>query len=191
MNKKTWGILGVLVCVLVLVVYYKNASTHTTQPAADNTIQPTAIAYDSYHWQKSALMPNPFLDTKALLTTLGAAATQDETLDFVGNPAHSYHYHHKNEPALYVVDSDEFFEMVWYNPNPQDSTKDQALGQKYAERVYVLLTKITDAPDTFMHKLLTQQDLPKPLPHGVVFAQCQATLCQVVIQKAAVDVQKQ
>lgn len=179
--------IGIGVGVLLLVGWWlfgrglTNTSiqhTHATMQDAPKIYTP--VVYDVASFDKLAVPQGD--TTKDWLTGLGAATTET-ALDIFGDGANLYRYHTKNEPIMYVIDSNKFFEMVWYYPSKTDSDQDKQLAQKYAQVTYNITKSALRTQAFGFYKTLLagkSADLPK----GVVIGTCQDYLCRIVMDKA-------
>lgn len=124
-------------------------------------------------------------NVKEWLMALGGVATGETALDWQGQKGVLYRYHHKSEPAFYVIDSEAFFEMVWYYPTAKDTDKDKALAKRYASLSYgIVKSALGEQARVFFAELL--QGKSPNLPKGVLSAQCQDYLCRVVFKKSVI-----
>lgn len=179
------AIKGVLTVFVLAMATWLTFWSLDRSPPKDNaqTASLLPVVYDVANWQAPAKTFKPFAD-EALLNILGGVATQESALDFGGNEANYYRYHHRTAPPLYVVQSDEFFEIAWYFATSHDKDSDKVLSQRYAQTAYALSHQaLGDKADTLFVALLAQQFTA--LPAGVVYAKCQAQLCRIVFDKWA------
>lgn len=178
---------------LVLMIGVWLIFTQTNTPQADTQADGTQpsevisspVVFDIQNWQTPPKKPTPFASdtqTNALLATLGDVAISDTGLDFRGNQATLYRYHNRTTPPLYTIQSHELFEIAWYFANPHDKDSDKALSQRYAQTAYTLSHQLIGKEATPLFTNLLAQK-PSPLPTGVVYANCQAQLCQIVFDK--------
>lgn len=186
---KPLAICVLLVCLLLAcvvgayVVAWQSEPNHTTtsDTTATQKVAPSPMVYDVATWQAPNKQLKPFANDR-LLGTLGSTATQESALDFRGNDATRYHYHHRTAPPLYVVQSQELFEIAWYFATPHDKDSDKTLSQTYAQTAHALSHQVLGSQATpLLTALLAQK--PSPLPTGVIYANCQAQLCQIVFDK--------
>lgn len=168
------------VVLLAVLLYRQSVAPTKVDDAPTSTSQaPTMPTWQVKDWQAPAKRPTPFADM-ALLSVFGGAATKETALDFAGNTAVRYRYHTLSEPPLYVVDSKDFFEVAWYYS--YDYPEDTSITITHAKIAYALSHQILGSQaTTLMGRLLTKQSAS--LPAGVVHAECQAHLCQMVFEK--------
>lgn len=150
------------------------------EPVAPKVYLP--VVYEPHRWQASAPLADPFLDTDALIAKLGAAVVET-ALDWQGNQASKYRFYALDEPPLYVVDSDKFFEITWYYAAIKDGDKDKQASQNYAQKAFVVGSSILTAKQSvdLFDAMLAQKDISLPKP--VAYAQCQSYQCQIIFQK--------
>lgn len=183
------GKLGLVVLLLVLALaFWFVKPTPQEQRAITTTDTPPKVyepvVYTPSEWATSEHLPKPFDDSQKLMANLGAVAVRETGLDFDGKTADVYRYHSKSEPPLYVVDSDDFFEINWYFASPKDSDKDKAVSVAYAKAVHSIMRQILgDEGTKLMDKLLNQQSATAV--RGVAYAHCRTYQCQIVLQKAS------
>lgn len=181
-TNKSLGVVALLVCGAVLGLFVAQDDDTTPTPQ-DTPPTHSPVVYDVANWQTTPQLPKPFAND-ALLKTLGSTATQEPTLDFRGNEATRYRYHHRTAPPLYLVQSDELFEIAWYFATPHDKDDDKALSQRYAQTAHSLSHQLIGKGATpLLTTLLAQKSTT--LPTGVVYANCRAQLCQIVFDKGA------
>lgn len=171
----------VLVCLVGWWLWKTSQSTTTpTQTPPQQPKSHTPIVYDVNEFDNSA--PTLAKNQGAWLTHLGATATSETALDMNGEQASLYRYHNKNEPVLYVIDSDSFFEMVWYYPTALDTDKDKATANAYAKRTYAIAkSALGNQAFDFYDNLLNSKQ--PTLPKGVALAECGDYLCKAVFEK--------
>lgn len=155
------------------------------------------VVYDVATWQGQTQLEAPLGDVAALLSTIGASASQGEYLDIDGIAATQYRFHAPHEPVIYAVDSPNYLELAWYFASAKDSDADKAASIRYANKAFALSSRILgeqDARALFVAMLEDGQadeagdpDTPKriapSLPQGVRLAKCQAYQCQLVFKK--------
>lgn len=182
-------LLRVFVLVLLGVLGFwlwqlQNALSPTQAPKTPKPAKVYApVVYDVNAFDQSA--PTLAKNQDAWLTHLGATATSEPALDWQGGQATLYRYHNKSEPVLYVIDSDKFFEMVWYYPTALDTDKDKATAQAHAQSTYAIAkSALGGQAIDFYDKLLKGDKDKKPTPpKGVALAECGDYLCKVVFEK--------
>lgn len=174
-------IVVLMVVVLLGVLLYRQSVAPTKVDEAPTPIPqvPTMPTWQVKDWQAPAKRPAPFADM-ALLSVFGGAATKETALDFAGNTAVRYRYHTLSEPPLYVVDSKDFFEVAWYYS--YDYPEDTSITITHAKTAYALSHQVLGSQATPLFAALLAQQ-PPTLPTGVVHAECQVHLCQVVFDK--------
>lgn len=156
------AVLGVVVGVLLAI---------KPNPASKKPYTPTAYSEAD----------SPF-STAQFVRFFGETAVAEPALDFGGNTATRYRYHHRSQEPFYVIDSQDFFEIAWQF-NPDNPATPQA---QIAERfTHSLLGNETLGNGATFWANLTNP--PTALPDGVVLAECRHQLCQVVFEKAVFE----
>lgn len=188
------NVLIVLVLAVGVWLIFKQTSTPQADTQTNNApntqpseVTSSPVVFDIQNWQTPPKKPTPFASdaqTTALLATLGDVAISDTGLDFRGNNAVLYRYHNRTAPPLYITQSSELFEIAWYFANPHDKDSDKALSLRYAQTAYALSHQLIGKETTPLFTALLAQK-STTLPTGVIYANCQAQLCQIVFDKGA------
>lgn len=151
----------------------------------------TPVNYPVDGWQAQAKLVRPFADDGLLIKLVGAAATRHEGLDVNGSIASLYRFHSTYEAPIYVIDSDEFFELSWYYADPKDSDDDKKASLHYAQKAYGVATAILGETEgkilldnTLNQNVINAASTQAKLPTGVYVAHCQDYLCRLVFVKA-------
>lgn len=148
------------------------------------------VRYETTHWQASPKLP--MVDSRAVIRQVGHTATQETGLDIKGQTGVLYRYHNKHEPPMYVIDSDDFFELAWYYAAPTDSDAEKQASLRYAQVAYGVATSVLgqSGAQLMVHMLnhpSLSADIPKTnpanLPKTLVVSECQYHLCRLVFDK--------
>lgn len=174
----------VVIAIVGAVLYWLfwRGATNTQAPASESApkvYQP--VVYDVADFDKKVISVNANT-AKGYLALLGTTATSETALDMNGQKATLYRYHTKQEPALYAIDSDVFFEMVWYYPAPSDSDNDKQLAKEYAQKTYHVAKSALGVEARGLYEAILAGKKAE-LPKGVALAVCENYLCTVVLQK--------
>ena len=177
--RKTWLIWAVLLAVLAVLFL-------TFRPVADEELVEDdgevkvyePVVYDTATWQKAA---DTSSDIEELKAQLGSTATTEEALDFHGKRATRYRFSTPYEPPFYLIESENFLEVVWYYA---EATKAQSLD--FAKRAYRMMSMLDQNTGAHVvHQIL----------HGIAMgsqrigafnleqADCQDYRCQIVLHK--------
>lgn len=184
MTTKTSRWLAILFACMAVLLWIALGDSRQTPSDTPKTVTPLPPpTYEVQTWQPLAKKAKPFADD-SLLATLGNTATKEAGLDFIGNTANVYRYHTRATPPLYVVESDDFFEVSWYFANADDKDDDKILSQNYAKTAHALSSQLIGDQATPLFGAMLTEQLPTK-PAGVANAKCQHKLCQIVFEKAA------
>lgn len=180
-----WTILAFGVLVLVSWWLFGRGATDDKQMVKDDG---KVVVYEPVHYDVPSWQPQqklPILSSSVLTKQVGNTATKDTGLDIKGKMGDLYRYHAKDEPPIYVIDSEDFFELSWYFAMPTDSDKDKQASVRYAQKAYGVATGVLGQSGTqIMTDMLASQSL-KDKPAALVLAQCQEYMCHLVFDKKA------
>lgn len=172
-------------CVLAAFLFFRPATHKQVKQDDGKPKTYNKVVYDITSWHASPVMTaqDKFEQIKTLI---GATATQEETLDFHGQPAKKYNYSAGHEPPLYVIESDAMFEISWYFAQPKDSDAVKADSIAHAKKAYGATTALYgDDGKAIMATILAGQTAEVSLtkPHHLLKATCHHYTCQLIIQK--------
>lgn len=180
-----WAFLVLGVLALAFWWFFGRGMTDNEQMVKDDgeALVYEPVRYDVQCWQLQQKLPA--LSSGILIKQIGDTATKDTGLDIKGQRGDLYRYHAKDEPPIYVIDSEDFFELAWYYATPTDSDEDKQASQKYAKTAYGVATDVLGQSGVqTMTDILTNQS-PKDKPAVLVLAQCQEYMCRLVFDKKA------
>ncbi len=182
--RKTWLIWAVLLAVLVVLFL-------TFRPVADEELVEDdgevkvyePVVYDTATWQKAA---DTSSDIEELKAQLGSTATTEEALDFHGKRATRYRFSAPHESPFYVIESQEFLEVVWYYAAPTDDEATKAQSIDFAKRGYRMMSMLD--PNTgahVVHQILQGVAMGSQRigALGLEQADCQDYRCQIILHK--------
>lgn len=185
-NRRLW-IVSVVVLILIaasLLVFRPATNEKMVKDDGKSAVY-RPMHYDTVHWQQADTQSE---DIEILKSVLGGVVTKQTALDFYGKRAMAYYYGAKDEPPLYVVQSKDMLEVVWYYAAPTDDefTKERSL--VFAKRGYRLMSMAGGRTgEHIVHQMLqgvslnTQPVGVFDLHHGT----CQEYLCRLVLKKSA------
>lgn len=178
---------AVIACLAVFFVFFRPVTNEEVVQEDGEPKVYEKVIYEVDSWQAQpviAMMEQDKFDkVKSLIS---ATATKTDGLDFDGRPAVRYDYTTSSEPPLYVIESDEIFELSWYFAAPKDSDRVKQMSQKHAQKAYALATALYgDDGKVLMKAMLSQTQAEKTLMnrHRLRLAECRDYTCQLVMQK--------
>ncbi len=177
----------IIACLLALLLFFRPATNETLVQDDGEPKVYEKVVYEVDAWQAQPVMTatgqERFDEAKALLS---ATATKTDALDFDGRPAARYSYTASSEPPLYVIESDEVFELSWYFAHPKDNDEIKQTSQKHAQKAHALATALYgDDGKRLIEAMLSQLQVEQELSnrHHLRLAECRDYTCQLVIQK--------
>lgn len=177
----------IIACLLALLLFFRPATNETVVQDDGEPKVYEKVVYDVSNWQAQPVMTatgqERFDEAKAIIL---ATATKTDALDFDGRPATKYNYTASSEPPLYVIESDEVFEMSWYFAHPKDNDSIKEISQKHAQKAYAVATALYgDDGKRLIEAMLSQSEVEGELlnRHRLRLAECREYMCQLVIQK--------
>ena len=132
--RKTWLIWAIILAVFVILFLTFRPMTKDDALVKDDgevkVYQP--VVYDTATWQKATKTSN---EIESLKAQLGSTATTEEALDFYGRRATRYRFSAPHEPPFYLIESENFLEVVWYYAYRMISMLDQNTGTHVVHQI--------------------------------------------------------
>lgn len=182
--RKTWLIWAIILAVFVILFL-------TFRPVADEELvkddgevkvyQP--VVYDTAAWQKATKTSN---EIESLKAQLGSTATTEEALDFYGRRATRYRFSTPHEPPFYLIESENFLEVVWYYAASTDDEATKAQSLDFAKRAYRMMSMLDQNTGTHvMHQILQgiAMGSQRVGTLNLEQADCQDYRCQIILHK--------
>ncbi len=183
--RKTWLIWAIILAVFVILFLTFRPITKDEALVKDDgevkVYQP--VVYDTATWQKAANTSN---ELESLKAQLGSTATTEEALDFYGRRAIRYRFSTPYEPPFYLIESENFLEVVWYYAASTDDEATKAQSLDFAKRAYRMMSMLDQNTGVHVvHQIL----------HGIAMgsqrigtlnleqADCQDYRCQIILHK--------
>ena len=184
-NSLSIKLLKVLVMVAIVCgvgwLFYAN-----DKPYDNDNMTAKEIIYDVANWQNRSVMHADSDKFEQIKSMVGSTATKSDTLDFDGRMADKYSYTSASEPPLYVIESDEVFELAWYFASLKDNKKTKADSIRHAQKSHAVATALygNDGKILIENMLNKQTMTPEFLEaHQLRYAGCQDYLCRLIIKK--------
>lgn len=185
-NPPSTKLLKVLAMVAIVCgvgwLFYTDDKPHDN----DDGTTTQEVIYDVANWQGRSIIHSESDKFEQIKSILGSTATTSETLDFDGRKADKYSYTSASEPPLYVIESDDVFELAWYFASPNDSDRIKANSMTYAKKGHEVATALYgDDGKSLIEQMLDKQTIaPEFLEvHRLRYAGCQDYTCRLIIQK--------
>lgn len=183
--RKTWLIWAIILAVFVILFLTFRPITKDDALVKDDgeakVYQP--VAYDTATWQKATKTSN---EIESLKAQLGSTATTEEALDFYGRRATRYRFSAPHEPPFYLIESENFLEMVWYYAASTDDEATKAQSLDFAKRAYRMMSMLDQNTGTHvMHQILQgiAMGSQRVGTLNLEQADCQDYRCQIILHK--------
>mgnify|MGYP006872920802 FL=1 len=141
------------------------------------------VVYDTATWQKATKTSN---EIESLKAQLGSTATTEEALDFYGRRATRYRFSAPHEPPFYLIESENFLEVVWYYAASTDDEVTKAQSLDFAKRAYRMMSMLDQNTGTHvMHQILQgiAMGSQRVGTLNLEQADCQDYRCQIILHK--------
>ena len=185
-NPPSTKLLKVLAMVAIVCgvgwLFYTDDKPHDN----DDGTTTQEVIYDVANWRGRSIMHADSDKFEQIKSMVGSTATTSETLDFDGRKADKYSYTSASEPPLYVIESDEVFELAWYFASLKDNKKTKADSIRHAQKSHAVATALygNDGKILIENMLNKQTMTPEFLEaHQLRYAGCQDYLCRLIIKK--------
>lgn len=177
----------IIACALALVLFFR-PTTHKDVIQDDGEPQVyKKVVYDVANWQARPIMTEMGQDRfERAKTFIAQTATKSDALDFHGVMADKYSHTSAHEPPLYVIESDELFELTWYYAHPKDSDAIKQASYAHAQKAYALATALYgNDGKAVLENMLAEQEIKTELlqTHGILKAECVNYTCQLIMKK--------
>ncbi len=188
-HKMLTMLTAVIACLAVFFVFFRPVTNEEVVQEDGEPKVYEKVIYEVDSWQAQPVMTTmgqDKFDFDKVKSLISATTTKTDGLDFDGRPAVRYDYTTSSEPPLYVIESDEIFELSWYFASPKDSDKVKQMSQKHAQKAYALATALYgDDGKVLMKAMFSQTQAEKALlnRHHLRLAECRDYTCQLIIQK--------
>lgn len=156
------------------------------KPYDNDNMTAQEIIYDVANWQNHARIYERSDKFEQIKSMVGSTATKSDTLDFDGRMADKYSYTSASEAPLYIIESDEVFELAWYFASLKDNEKTKADSIRHAQKSHAVATALygNDGKILIENMLNKQTMTPEFLEvHRLRYAGCQDYVCRLIIQK--------
>lgn len=156
------------------------------KPYDNDNMTAQEIIYDVANWQNHARIYERSDKFEQIKSMVGSTATKSDALDFDGRMADKYSYTSASEAPLYIIESDEVFELAWYFASLNDSDRIKANSMTYAKKGHEVATALYgDDGKSLIEQMLDKQTIaPEFLEaHQLRYAGCQDYLCRLIIKK--------
>lgn len=183
--RKTWLIWAIILAVFVILFLTFRPITKDDALVKDDgevkVYEP--VVYDTATWQKAA---DTSSDIEELKAQLGSTATTEEALDFHGKRATRYRFSAPHEPPFYLIESENFLEVVWYYAASTDDEATKAQSLDFAKRGYRMMSMLD--PNTgahVVHQILQgiAMGSQRVGTLNLEQADCQDYRCQIILHK--------
>ena len=183
--RKTWLIWAIILAVFVILFLTFRPMTKDDALVKDDgevkVYQP--VVYDTATWQKATKTSN---EIESLKAQLGSTATTEEALDFYGRRATRYRFSAPHEPPFYLIESENFLEVVWYYAASTDDEVTKAQSLDFAKRAYRMMSMLDQNTGTHvMHQILQgiAMGSQRVGTLNLEQADCQDYRCQIILHK--------
>lgn len=183
--RKTWLIWAIILAVFVILFLTFRPVTKDDALVKDDgeakVYQP--VVYDTATWQKATKTSN---EIESLKAQLGSTATTEEALDFYGRRATRYRFSAPHEPPFYLIESENFLEVVWYYAASTDDEATKAQSLDFAKRAYRMMSMLDQNTGTHvMHQILQgiAMGSQRVGTLNLEQADCQDYRCQIILHK--------
>ena len=183
--RKAWLIWAIILAVFVILFLTFRPITKDDALVKDDgevkVYQP--VVYDTATWQKATKTSN---EIESLKAQLGSTATTEEALDFYGRRATRYRFSAPHEPPFYLIESENFLEVVWYYAASTDDEAAKAQSLDFAKRAYRMMSMLDQNTGTHvMHQILQgiAMGSQRVGTLNLEQADCQDYRCQIILHK--------
>ena len=183
--RKTWLIWAIILAVFVILFLIFRPMTKDDALVKDDGEVKVyqSVVYDTATWQKATKTSN---EIESLKAQLGSTATTEEALDFYGRRATRYRFSTPYEQPFYLIESENFLEVVWYYAASTDDEATKAQSLDFAKRAYRMMSMLDQNTGTHVVHQILQGIAMGSQRVGMLNleqADCQDYRCQIILHK--------